>query len=461
MTRSVLSQEKGKYRKLLTLALPIMLQNLISSLVGVADTVMVGLIGQNELAGLTLANTVFMVVNLLIFGIMSGEGVLMSQYWGKGDTASINRILGIGFTIACSFTALFAALVLIFPEAIMGVTSSNPALVAVAVRYARIVAPAFFLNSITMVYVSAQRSAENPKFGLFVLSASCGTNVFLNWVLIFGKLGFPAMGVEGAAIATLLSRVLEVCITFCHMLFIDKRLHLKLALILRPGKAHFKDFIKYAIPVVANETLWGLGTSVIPLIYGHMENSADVVAALSVANNVDQLANVLLFGVANAAAVIIGNEIGEGKSREETYRTGEWLLTISTLVGVSVGSIIVLMALLFGRSWFLPLFSLSENAIEIALLMLITVGISMPFNDYISTLIVGVLRGGGAVTASLRLDVLPEYLYSIPLAYLLAIVFKVDIRIIFVVIRCEILIKFIPGICVFRKGKWIRDLTRR
>lgn len=457
---SLLKQDKSMYRRLLTLGLPIMLQNLITSCVGFADTIMVGLVGQNQLAGVSLSNNIFFVEQLFVFGIMSGGSVLMSQYWGKRDTDSINRIFGIGTMAAGVFTLIFATLVFLMPTQIMSIVSYDDNLVSVAAEYGRIVAYSYFLNALTMVYVAAQRSMENPRFGMTVLGISCGLNLLLNWVLIFGKLGFEPMGVIGAAWATLISRCVELAFTVVYMTLIDKRMHFNLKLALRPGITLVKDFIKYATPVVANEALWGLGTSIYPIIYGHMANASDIVAAYAVSGNVEKLVTVVTFAIANATAVMVGNEIGRGRSHEQVQRVGGWLLLISVMAGVLSGGIIIGVNALWSRSVIMPLFSLNENAVRIAMTMLYLIGGFMVTRNFNSTLIVGVLRGGGDVRCGMYIDVGAMYLYTVPVAALTGLVLKWDIAIVYTLILLEEAVKTVFGFVRYRSGKWIRSVAR-
>ena len=195
------------YKDVVILAIPIILQNLVTTSLGLVDTLMVGMLGETPLAAVTTANMPVFVIQLVIFGLQSGSSVLISQYWGKGDRENINRVIGIGCYVAGAISILFALVMMAFPRPLMGLLVNDAALVEIAADYARIVGPSYILNSITGVYVGAHRSMENPKLGLIIFSISMCTNTFLNWVLIFGNLGAPALGVVGAAAATLTSRV--------------------------------------------------------------------------------------------------------------------------------------------------------------------------------------------------------------------------------------------------------------
>ena len=207
-----MNQGRAFYRNAAQLALPIILQNLCTTMLGLMDTFMVGALGEAPLAAVLVANTPVFVIQLVIFGLQSGSSVLISQFWGKGDTDSINRVLGLGWYVAGAIALLFAGVMTFFPVPLMSLLTDNQELVPLAAGYARIVGPSYIFNSLTGVYVGAHRSMENPKLGMIIFAVSMCTNVFLNWVFIFGNLGAPALGVEGAAIATLISRVVEFAI---------------------------------------------------------------------------------------------------------------------------------------------------------------------------------------------------------------------------------------------------------
>ena len=193
-----MKREPGFYRNVLALATPIVLQNLVTSTLAMADTFMVGLLGEGPMAGVTLANIPFYALQMFFFGVQSGSAVLISQYWGKKDCRAINRILGLSWLVVGVVSVLFSAFLITDPVRFMGLFGNDPATVDVAARYGRIVCVSYVLNGLTLVYMGAHRSMENPRLGLYMLSASMLTNTFLNWVLIFGELGAPKMGVCGA-----------------------------------------------------------------------------------------------------------------------------------------------------------------------------------------------------------------------------------------------------------------------
>ena len=230
---SCLNQGKSFYKNLIALCIPMILQNLVTTSLAMVDTFMVGMLGETPLAAVTLANLPIFVIQFVVFGLQGGSSVLISQYWGKRDMQAIVRVMGVAFTVAGGISLLFALAMFFFPTQIMGLLTNDPALRDIAAEYGRIVGFSYVFNSFTSIYVGAHRSTENPKLGLIVFSSSMIANTFLNWIFIFGKLGAPALGVVGAALATLLSRVLEFVIMLIHAAT-SKRLPLSISSLLHP-----------------------------------------------------------------------------------------------------------------------------------------------------------------------------------------------------------------------------------
>ena len=226
----------------------------------------------------------------------------------------------------------------------------------------------YIFDAVSSVYVGMQRSTENPGFGMRLFAVSMFLNTFLNYCLIFGHFGAPAMGITGAALATLASRVVEFAIALVCALT-NRRVPLLPAALLRPGAAVFKSFVRYSVPVVLNEGLWGLGTTVMTVIMGHMAVSTDILAAYAIMGNIDKFSTVTCFGLAGATAVIVGKRIGEGLSREEVYRLGLCLLTVSTLVGLAIAALLALLLPTVFIPFLYPLFKLSAAATQIATVM--------------------------------------------------------------------------------------------
>jgi len=454
---SFMNRGTAFYKNLIFLAIPMILQNLITSSLGLFDTFMIGLLGETELAGVTLANIPIFVVQLITFGVQSGSSVLISQHWGKHDTDTINRVLGIGYFVAGSITAVFAAILIFLPGPFMGLFGNDPAVVAVAVRYARIVGLSYFFDSLTQVYIAAHRSMENPKLGLLILSTAMVSNTFLNWVLIFGKLGAPAMGVEGGALATLIARIIGFSIMIVHAAT-NRHFRPTPALFLRPGKELITKFVKYSGPVVLNETMWGLGTSLYTTIMGHMEGSKEILAAYAISGNVEKLCTVAVFAVSGTASIIVGREIGAGR-KSSVYDISACLIAVAIGTGAAAGVFLFLLLQVFIRPILYPLFGLSAAAISISSAMLTTICVFLPVRSFCTTIIVGILRGGGDVKMAAMLDIIPLWCFSLPLVATTGLLLHWNIVWVYLCIYAEEVLKFIFGMKRFLSRKWIHDVT--
>lgn len=455
---SYLNRGAAFYRQVATLAAPIVLQNLITSTLAMADTFMVGLLGEQPMAAVALANIPLFVVQLFVFGVQSGSAVLISQYWGRQDREAINRVMGISFWVAGLISMVVAVVLGIMPEQFLSLFGKDRELVALAAQYGRIAGFSFFINSFSMVYMAAYRAMENPRLGMYILMVSMTCNTFLNWVLIFGNLGAPAMGVEGAALATLTARCVEVVIMAVHIRR-GKSFQLSFPLLFCPGMVITRQFIRYGGPVILNETLWGLGTSMFPTIMGHMENSQEILAAYTLGGNVEKICAVVAFGLAGTASIIIGREIGAGRS-STVQEVGKALNTLAALCGVVMGGVLILFVLYVAPTVVYPIFKLSPGAQKAATMMLVVHACIMPLKDFNTTNIVGVLRGGGDVAAATLIDLIPLWLVAIPLAFLTGLVLELGVLWVYLSLSMEQVAKAIAGVWRLGTGRWVRDLTR-
>ena len=438
--------------------LPMILQNLVTNCMALADSFMVGALGETELAAVTMANSVFYVLSLIIFGIQSGTGVLVAQYYGKGRLDAINRIMGMGYYVSLGLTALIALLAFFFPMQLMQLVTNNPDLWEPGAEYARIVGFSYVCMAFSGVYIAVQRSMENPGLGAILLTVSGALNILLNYMFIFGKWGAPAMGCAGAAVAPLLSRVFEVLVvTGCF--FRSKRLPVKPGLMLRPGRIIAGDFIKYSLPVVLNEGMWSLAMSLSSIIMGHMPNSTPILAAYTIAGNIDRMAAVALFAAGNAAAVIIGRDIGCGDTKE-IYGKGVALNFVCFVTGIiSMGILLTIRATLLDGFIF-PLMDISAEAGELAKMMLAFIAVVMPLRSLNLCNIVGVFRGGGDVRFGLICDIGPLYCVCLPAAALCGLVFGLGITAVYVCICLDDFCKVFLCLPRLRSGKWINSVTR-
>lgn len=454
-----LRREPGFYKRLWTLALPMILQNLITFSLGLIDTFMVSQLGNDEMAAVTTANVPVFLLISIVFGVQSGLGILISQYWGKGDLKNINRALGVSSLIGCCITLVLAIVFFLFPVQVMDLLSNRHHLSLLGAPYLRVIGFSYVFNMLSSIYAAAQRSVENPNFGMKLFGFSTILNTGLNYVLIFGHFGIPALGVAGAAIATLLARISEfvICV-ICA--FRDKKIPLDVPAFLHPGFDMAKRFIKYAWPVVLNEAVWGLGNSMMTVILGYTDNSVEMLAANAVMGNLNRLFMVVCFGLGASTAVLVGKAIGEGKSQAYVMSLSRALLLFAMLVGSGIALVaLILVPTLFIPKIF-PLFKLYGDSAKIATALAVAGFAGTPLHACGISAITGVLRAGGDVTWATVLDVVPQWLVAIPLTALAALVLKAGCWPIAIAMQMESVVK--TPLCFHRinSEKWINDVTR-
>ena len=453
-----LRREPGFYKRLFQLSLPMILQNLITFSLGLIDTFMVSRLGNAEMAAVTAANVPVFLLISIVFGFQSGLGILVSQYWGRGDGKSVSRALGVSSLIGTAVTLPLAAVFALFPVPVMDLLSNKHELSLLGAPYLRIIGFSYVFNMLSALYVSAQRSVENPAFGMKLFGFSTLLNTGLNYLLIFGNGGFPAMGVAGAALATLLARVSEFIICVVCALR-SKLIPLHLELFFRPGLDMTRRFVKYASPVVLNETVWGLGNSLLTVILGYTEHSVEMLAANAVMGNLNRLFLVVCFGLGAATAVMVGKAIGEGQSRDKVMSLSRTLLWFAVLVGTGLALFsLALVPLLFIPVIF-PMFKLFGLSAEIAAALAVMGFASIPLHACAISAITGVLRSGGDVVWSTALDIGPQWVVCLPATALAALVFRLGCWPIAFAIQLESVVKFPLCLWRIRGGKWINDVT--
>lgn len=443
---------KEFYKRVFTLVLPMALQNLINVGVTAADVIMLGKVGETVLSGASLAGQLQWIMNLIFFGICSGASVLAAQYWGKKDLDAIERIIGISFKYALAVSLIFTMIALLFPRQVLLLFTTEEAVITEGIRYLRIICFSYTLTAITMVYLNIIRSIEKVVISTVVYSLSLGTNVILNYTLIYGNFGMPALGIRGAAIATLTARTLEVVIVLFYALRINKDIQIRAGQIFKKDALLAADFRKYAFPVILNEIMWGAGYSANTAIIGHLGSSA--VAANSVAHTIRQLSMVVAFGVANSAAVMIGKSIGEKKEED-----ANWYASKYTRLGIYTG--IAGMVLILAISPFtVKYMGMGSGTSDLMRYFLVVMSVYVIGQAINSTMVVGIFRSGGDTKFGLILDISTMWGCSILLGAIAAFVFHFPVKIVYLFIMSDEIIK-IP-ICMwrYRSRKWLNNVTR-
>jgi putative MATE family efflux protein len=445
-------REKAFYKQLALISIPIALQNLIGFGVNMMDTVMLGSLGEKQISASAIANQPFFIMSIMIFGLASGASVLTAQYWGKGDMATIRKIIGIAIKASLLCSVVFSVFVIIFPESVMSIYTNDKQVILLGSQFLRIIGFSYILSGISMTFLFIIRSVEHVMFPLVISIIIFVVNTILNWLLIYGEFGFPKLGIRGSATATLISRIVEFLLVLNFAFNIDKKIKLKLIDVFSFDKQLFKDFLHYSLPVVLNETLWSVGITMQTVIIGHISSQA--VAANSISSIVQRLAYVYIFGLANAAAVMVGKQIGAG-NEQKARDTAFTLLIVSVFAGI-IASIFMFLI----RDPALMLFNISDSTKELTKQIMLVFSFVVFFAAFNSTNIVGVLRGGGDTKFALVIDVSCLWIIALPLGAIFGLIFKIPIVFVFALLFIDEPIKFLLGILRFKSGLWLRNVTR-
>ena len=440
------------YRSVFALVIPMALQNLINVGVTAADVIMLGKVGEKALSGASLAGQVQYIMVLFLFGLTSGATVLTAQYWGKGDRKTIEKILGLGMKAAIIVTAIFTVAALLIPELLMRIFTNDPAVISEGVKYLRIVAFSYVFMGITQVYLYIMRSVERVVVATVVYLISLLCNVVLNAIFIFGLLGCPAMGIQGAALGTLAARFVELVLVFGYARLFNRDIKFRFRYLLRTEKLLLKDFLRYAMPVVMNEVMWGLGTAANTAILGHMGSAA--VAANSVAQVARQLATVVAFGLSSATAIYLGKTIGEKKFEHAKAYAHRFLL-LSVVMG-AVGGVIILASAPITAA-VLSLTPAAKSYLKFMFFVMSYFVIAQSFN---TTMVVGTFRSGGDTRFGLIMDVSTMWGCSILFGFLAAFVFHWGVPVVYIILMSDELIKVPITWIRYRSYKWLKDVTR-
>ncbi|MBS4538703.1 MATE family efflux transporter [Clostridium sp. D2Q-11] len=442
--------DKEFYKKLVSIALPISLQNLISSSLNMVDTVMIGQLGETSIASVGIANQVFFFFVLLLFGLNSGSAIFISQYWGKRDIINIRRVLGFAVVSGVFISVIFTVAALFFPEEILSLFSKDNSVIELGRQYLVIICFSYIITSITFSYSFASRSIGKAKLPMIVSAISLGLNTLLNYLLIFGNFGFPQLGVKGAAIATLIARTVELVLLLSIIYSKGFVLDAKIKEMLDLSKEFIKKILKTTTPVILNEAFWSLGIITYSAVYGRI--STEAFASVQISNTVQQVFMVVSMGVGNACAVMIGNSIG---ANEESLAIdyAKRFSFITPIIGIIIGVFIVAFSPII-----LGFFDVSPVVRSNVEKILIIFAIFMAFKVFNTTLIIGILRGGGDTTFSLFLEAGSVWIVGVPLAIIGGHLLHLPVYWVVALVSLEEFVKALVGIPRIISKKWLRNV---
>ncbi|SCZ02208.1 MATE family efflux transporter [Alkaliphilus peptidifermentans] len=440
--------DKIFYKIMASIALPIALQNLISSSLNAVDTVMIGKLGAVEIAAVGLANQFFFVFVLILFGINSGVSIFTAQYWGKKDIDNIQRVLGLALMLGIGFSLTFFLAAFLFPQWILKIFTEDQTVIHLGSSYLRIVSVSYIFTAISFSYSFAMRSTGNAKLTMVVSAISLLANTLLNYILIFGAGAIPAMGIKGAAIATLISRTLETLLIVSYVYSYYDVLAVRSLRIFKISSSFFKQVMNTTTPVILNEAFWALGMSMYSISYARI--STEAVASVQIALTIQGIFIVIGMGLGNASAVMIGNVIGANEE-ERAINYAKRFSILGTATGAIIGLIMMVAAPLV-----LNFFNVSDAVSHNAINILRVFALFMAFKFYNIILVIGILRGGGDTRFSLFLELSSVWLYGVPMVFIGAHLWKLPIYQVVALVSCEEIIKSVVGFGRVASKKWVK-----
>lgn len=444
-------QPKSVYKELLLLMIPLVLQNVFSAAVHSADTVMIGLIGQDALSAVSLANQVQLVINPFFLGLTTGVSILTAQYWGSGDKTMIEKILGLGLKLGLIVSAFFAVATIVFPRPIMMLFTTEEPIIEQGTQYLQIVGVSYILNAVAQIYESSLKATKQVKKSMMIVTSALVLNVIFNALFIFGWFGLPKMGVAGVALGTVLARIFEMGWCFYESSY-GKKVRIRVTYILENNKALFRDFCKYSLPLTFNGFVFGSSSACYSIMMGRM--GGDVVAANSVAAIARNLAITGSSGLATAAGIYLGALLGANKL-EQAKQDSIKIFRVALCVCVA-GSGIILLA----RPFMVNILELTPTASSYLGTMMLWNAWHIIPNGINLLLFNGINCSGGDTKFGLICDICILWGIMVPVGFILAFWIKVPPLVVYAFLRQDELLKIPVMFKRYRSYKWVKNITK-
>ena len=447
-------KEKTFYKSFMILALSLALQNLLTYGVNMMDTLMLGRYSQNAMGGVSLCNQIQFLLQMLVVGAGEGAGVMGSQYWGRKKLEPIPHIIGVALRFGGALAVLLFILVFGWPNQILSLLSNDPAVIAEGAKYFSIIRYTYVIFTITNILVASLRSIGVVRIGYMISGSTLVINVCLNYLLIYGNLGFPEMGVRGAACATLIARCVELIIVIWFLKYRENMLNLNLRKLLHIDTSYVHDYMKVSLPVLINQALWGVAQMVQTGILGHL--GGDVTAANAISVQVYQVLSVVCYGAASAAGIVVGRTIGEDNEKKlHPLVTTLQVLFIS--IGLCSGLAIFLL-----RGPILAAFggTLTENAYRLSRQFMLVLAITTVGTSYQMACDNGIIRGGGDTAFSAKMNLVSMWCIIVPFSAMAAFWWKCPPVAVFFLLKWDQLYKAIPVGIRLHSWKWVKKVTR-
>lgn len=448
---AVFTKDRSFYRSLVTLAVPISLQNLVTFAVSFADNVMIGSLGDDAISGVYIGGQLQSVLQMFVGGIEGAILILAAQYWGKKDTQSIRKVVSIGIKFALAVGLLSSLVAVLFPQWVIRAFTTEPGVIQEGAAYVQIVGFTYLFFSVSQVMIAAMRSVETARIGLYISCMALVINVCLNYVFIFGHFGFPAMGVRGAALATLVSRILEMCVGVGYVFFVDKKLRFGLKDLLHTDRQLLRDFIRYGLPVIGGQVVWAINSLANTKILGYY--SAGVIAAASITGMLHNLVYVWMNGMSSAVGIITGKTVGAGQY-EKMKEYSKTVQMIFLFVGLISGA-----AVFLARDGFISLYNASPEAQAYSRQFINVISVTIIGTCYQAACLFGLVKSGGDISFVFKNDTIFVFLVVIP-SSLLAMWLGAPPWVVFACLKCDQILKCFVAIVKINRYNWMKNLTR-
>ena len=450
--RNLQTSDRFIYTRIGVLTWPIVLQNLLSAAVTSADVVMLNFVGQVHISAVSLAGQYATVLFMVYYGLGTGATMLCSQYYGKGDLRAIEVVEGIALRFSLLISAMAALAAFIIPRQMMRLFTPDPELITIGAEYLRVVGVAYLCWGITEIYLSVLRSVGRVKIATALNASAFTLNILLNAVFVFGLFGAPRMGAKGVALATSVSRLVELTLSLLVSAH-SSDVKLRPRCLFLSNKLLFRDFLKMALPALVNDVSWGLAFSMYSVIIGQFLGS-DMVAANSFVSQVRSFATVLCFSIASAGGILLGHLIGEDRM-DEADRAAKAVMRMTVLTGLLGGALILLTmrpVLAFAR--------LTETGKGYLRVMLLINSYYVMGAAVNTTLIAGIFRAGGDSRFGMICDTIDMWCYAVPLGFLAAAVLKLPPLWVYFLLCTDEFVKWPWVLGHYRSKKWLKNITR-
>ncbi len=444
-------QDKIFLRAMLGLAIPVAFQQFISAGVNMIDVLMVGQLGESAIAALGLANQLFFLLIIFLFGITSGMAIFSAQYWGKGDIENIHKVLGISLIIATAVGALFSFTAMFFPETVLGFYTEDQEVIALASGYLRIISVSYIFTAIVTSYFAILRSITLVKMTVFISVVSLILKSMLGYALIFGIGIFPEMGVRGAAISTAFAWILQFFLMIGLIYYQKTPLAVHPRFFFKFTRPFLSKVLKTAMPAAINEVFWSVGITIYFAVYAHISTGA--VAAVQINASIEEIAFVLFIGLGNACAIMVGNKIGEGEI-ELAFEYSRRFLMIIVLLAVLLGIAILLL-----RAPIINLYEVSNEVAENVNKLLIIFALGLWLRSINFILFVGVLRAGGDTRFAMFMEIFSIWVIGVPAALIGGFVLNLPVYGVYLLVFSEEIVKAFIIFRRYRSRKWMHDLV--